>query len=79
MKFKFKCRRFDDVLSEMICTFETFDKEILQAPLPYKYVIHSPKSKKREETECYEYLHWKNQECNRCLDVPAVDRHFTTG
>ena len=64
----------------MVCTFENFNMEILKMPLPYKYVVHSPKVKKPEE--CYEYLHahsshWR--EYNRCLVIPAKDRHFPTG
>ena len=65
---------------EMSCTFENFDVEILKTPLPYKYVIHSPKVKKSED--CYEYLHaFSNRwhEYNRCLVIPAQDRHFPTG
>lgn len=68
-------RDFRDGMFEMICTFPNFDVEILKHPLPYKYVIHSPKAKKDEE--CYEYLHvhsstWK--EFNRCLVIPPEHR-----
>jgi hypothetical protein len=73
------CRDYGGVF-EMVCTFENFDKEILEMPLPYKYVIHSPKEQKPED--CYEYLHAHSlsywNEYNRCLVIPAKDRHFPT-
>ena len=68
----------------MSCTFEYFDVEILKTPLPYKYVVRSPKVKKPEDH--YEYLHahshsnaWRDRDYNRCLIIPAEDRHFPTG
>ena len=74
------CRNCGKGVFEMIHTFENFDKEILNMPLPYKYVIHSPKEK--ESDDCYEYLHAHStrwMEFNRCLSVPVEDRHFSTG
>ena len=65
---------------EMVCIFENFDRDLLERPLPYKYVIHSPKEKNPED--CYEYLHAHTSrwyEYNRCLVIPAKDRHFRTG
>lgn len=65
---------------EMVCTFENFNMELLNTNLPYKYVIHSPKEK--ESDDCYEYLHAHSTrwiDYNRCLVVPAEDRHFPTG
>ena len=64
----------------MLCSFENFDVEILKMPLPYKYVVHSPKVKKTED--CYEYLHAHSTnwcEYNRCLVIPAEDQHFLAG
>jgi hypothetical protein len=66
----------------MVCIFENFDREILNMPLPYKYVIHSPKDKKPEDY--YEYLHarshfWTTTEYNRCLIIQAKDQQFPTG
>jgi hypothetical protein len=75
------CRDYGDGVVEMSCTFETFDVEILKTPLPYKYVIYSPKVKKPEEN--YEYLHahssWRSVDLNRCLVIPAEHRQYTTG
>jgi hypothetical protein len=75
------CRDYGDGVVEMSCTFEKFDIEILKTPLPYKYVVYSPKVKKSEEN--YEYLHahssWRSIDLNRCLVIPAGDRHFPTG
>ena len=78
------CRDYGDGVVEMSCTFEHFDTEILNTPLPYKYVVTSPKVKKTEES--YEYLHahshsttWRDRDYNRCLVIAAEDRHFPTG
>ena len=67
---------FGDGIFEMTCTFKNFDVEILKHPLPYKYVVHSPKAKKSED--CYECLHahtshW-HKEFNRCLFIPPQKR-----
>lgn len=64
----------------MSCTFKTFDVEILKYPLPYKYVVFSPKTK-RGDNNCYEYLHahavkplYGNEyDFNRCLHIPQLD------
>jgi hypothetical protein len=77
------CRDYGGGVVEMVCTFENFNTEILKTPLPYKYVIHSPKEKK-PEVDCYEYLHahssrWTDFYCNRCLVIQAKDRHFPAG
>lgn len=81
LSFIITCRDYGDGVVEMSCTFENFDVEILKTPLPYKYVVHSPKAKKFEEN--YEYLHahssWRDHDYNRCLVIPAEDRHFPTG
>ena len=74
------CRDYGSGVVEMVCTFENFNKEILKMPFPYKYIIHSPKEKKAED--CYEYLHAHSSrwyEYNRCLVIPAKDRHFPIG
>lgn len=55
----------------MECTFRNVDVEILKRPLPYKYVVHSPKADK--DQNCYEFLHAyssNRNEFNRCLVVP---------
>ena len=52
----------------MTCIFHNFDVEILKYPLPYKYIVHSPKSEK--DHNCYEYLHGHTKEFDRCLNIP---------
>lgn len=72
-------RLFDDEFYEMSCTFETFDMDILKFPLPYKYIVVSPKTK--NSGNYYEYLHahaastWSGNEYdfNRCLVIPNLD------
>ena len=71
-----------DGISEMACTFENFDVELLKHPLAYKYVVHSPKAKK--DDDCYEYLHahastWPNREYNRCLKIPPEKQPASGG
>ena len=61
---------------EMECTFENFDVELLKLPVPYKYVVYSPKAKKDDDR--YEYLHahasaWHG-DYNRCLFIRPEDR-----
>ena len=57
----------------MSCTFETFNGGILksQQPIPYKYVVHSNKTKD-DPNSCYEFLHshaTNNEDKNRCLFI----------
>ena len=59
----------------MSCTFEFFDGEILKCcqPIPYKYVVHSPKTKD-DPKNCYEFLHSHashGQVKDRCLFIPS--------
>lgn len=60
----------------MVCTFPNFDVDILKSAVPYKYVIHSPKSANNDD-DCYEYLHAylpSKNEFNRCLLIPPEHR-----
>lgn len=72
-------RDLGDGFFEMACTLH-IDKEILQHPIPYKYVIESPKT--RRDGNCYEYLHahasrWR--EYNRCLSISAIEGRYPIG
>ena len=55
----------------MVCTLQ-IDAAILKYPIPYKYVIHSPKMEHQDD--CYEYLQGYSWDPNRCLQV-AVDKY----
>ena len=71
---------FGNGMVEMTCTFDTFDKQLLKHPIPYKYVVNSPKMK--HDNDCYEYLHAhaKGQtQYNRCLHIPREQRNFHKG
>jgi len=50
----------------MTCTLQ-IDAVVLQHPIPYKYVIYSPKME--HEDDCYEYLHGYKSNPNRCLEI----------
>ena len=56
----------------MVCVFPNFDVDILKNPIPYKYVIHSPKATK--DDECYEHIHTSRGDYNRCLILPHEQR-----
>ena len=67
----------------MSITFNKFDVDILKHPLPYKYVVSTPKAKKDEER--YEYLHkhnatyWTRTDLNRCLSFSSDQHHKLKG
>ena len=61
------CRAIGDGWYEMTCTL-SIDADILKSPVPYKYVVYSPK--KENEDDCYEYLHGYGWDPNRCLRIP---------
>ena len=60
----------------MTCTFEKFERRLLEDsehhPIPYKYVISSPRAVKPED--CYEYLHIFPEDYNRCLCMEPSKR-----
>ena len=51
---------------EMTCTL-SINADLLEIPVPYKYVVYSPKMEK--EDDCYEYLHGYGGNPNRCLRI----------
>ena len=51
---------------EMTCTLQ-IDAAILKNPIPYKYVIYSPKMEHPDD--CYEYFHAYSGNPNRCLQI----------
>ena len=54
---------------EMNCNLK-ISAEILKRPIPYKYVIYSPKTKQNRD-DCYEYLHeHHSMDPNRLLRIP---------
>ena len=57
-------REFGSGLCEMTCTLQ-IDVTILKYPMPYKYVIYSPKMVHPDD--CYEYYHVYSWNPNRCL------------
>ena len=61
------CRAIDDGWYEMTCTLN-IDADILKNPVPYKYVVYSPKMENKDD--CYEYLHGYGWNPNRCLRIP---------
>ena len=63
------CREVEGGYYEMNCTLK-ISAEILKQPIPYKYVIHSPKTKQNRD-DCYEYLHeHHSMNPNRLLRIP---------
>ena len=62
-------------MCEMTCTL-AMETVVLKDPLPYKYVVFSPKVVKNHANYAYEYLygHSKNNgHNNRCLVVEAPE------
>lgn len=63
-------RSQDDGFCEMTCTL-SIEAELLKGPVPYKYVIFSPKM--IGEDDCYEFLHsfagYIDPDPNRCLYI----------
>ena len=67
------CRDGDNGFSEMACTFEQFDSQLLtcEKGIPYKYVVHTAKTGNTDS--CYEYLHsYPHKDYNRCLMIPSA-------
>ena len=67
-----------DPMCEMTCTL-SMDTEVFKDPLPYKYVIFSPKVMKRKVGHPFEYLHGHSKNHghnNRCLVVTGPERRI---
>ena len=72
VKFLLTCRSKEDGSCEMICGLN-IARDLLKAPIEYKYVIFSPKMK--TEQDCYEFLHSFSkmlQNSNRCISITGA-------
>eukprot|EP00731_Ephydatia_muelleri_P002838 Em0001g2838a len=64
-----------DPMCEMTCSL-SMDPEVLKDPLPYKYVVFSPKVMKQKAGHPYEYLYGHSKSHghnNRCIVVPGPE------
>ena len=60
---------------EVNCTLR-ISAELLKQSIPYKYVIHTPKTK-RNRDDCYEYLHeHHSMNPNRLLRIPKYQQEY---
>ena len=60
---------------EMNCTLG-ISAELLKQSIPYKYVIHTPKTKQNRD-DCYEYLHeHHSMNPNRLLRIPKYQQEY---
>ena len=66
-------RDLDDGYYEMNCSLKISAKILEhEHPIPYKYVIHSPKTRESQD-DCYEYLHGHHlADPNRSLKIPKA-------
>ena len=64
----------------MNCTLKISAKILEhEYPIPYKYVIHSPKTKESQD-DCYEYLHeYFLANPDRMLKIPREKYHQACG
>ena len=73
-------RSQEDGYCEMTCAI-SFDAELLKKPIPYKYVIFSPKMKRKDD--CYEFLHSFNErasdDLDRCLLITRIEHSKAIG
>ena len=70
----------EDGYCEMTCAI-SFDAELLKKPIPYKYVIFSPKMKRKDD--CYEFLHSFSERAShdpdRCLSITGTEHSKAIG